>query len=303
MRIVEWLDGPLRDMLLSTLVGGLAVSVMGGVLSVLVVLKRMSFIGQGVSHSAFGGIGLAALIGAMAGSAMSDSSVFVVILAFCIASALGMAMSSDREALESDTAIGVFLVASMALGAVLVAIANRIGRGPTGAGSWERALFGTVIVVDPGFASITVGIGVAILAVLFWFRRPVLFWAFDESASIAFGIRSNRMKLLLILLLAIATVTAMRLGGIVYATALLVLPGASALRLSARMAPVILISVAVAVLGMLIGVVASIEADLPTGASIVLALTVLFAASCGIGRVRRRGGRPQVPGAEPRLGS
>jgi ABC-type Mn2+/Zn2+ transport system permease subunit len=126
-----------------------------------------------------------------------------------------------------------------------------------------------------------------------------VFWSFDESAATAFGVRARAMKLVLVLLLAVAVVTAMRLAGIVYATALLVLPGAAALRLSSRMAPVMLISVGVALAGMLIGVVASIEADLPTGASIVLALTVLFVASCVVGAARRRvsgagSGRPST---------
>lgn len=289
MRIAEWLSGPLGDMLFRTLLGGLAVSCMGAVLSVLVVLKRMSFIGQGVSHSAFGGIGVAALAGALLASTLSDSTVFFIILAFCMASALGMALSSSREALEADTAIGVFLAASMALGAALVALANRWGGGGASAGSWERALFGTVIVVDRSFAVVAALISAIVLAIAWWFRRPLLFWSFDEPASAAFGVRTRAMKLLLVMLLAVATVTAMRMAGIVYATALLVLPGAAALRLSSRMGVVMLIAGAIGVLGMLAGVVASIELDLPTGATIVLALTLLFAGACVLGSVLRRG--------------
>jgi ABC-type Mn2+/Zn2+ transport system permease subunit len=292
VRIAEWLEGPLAGMLLSTLLGGLAVSLMGGVLSVLVVLKRMSFIGQGVSHSAFGGIGVAAVAGALMSSALPESTVFFIILAFCMVSALGMALSSSREALESDTAIGVFLVASMALGAALVALANRWGGGGGSAGSWERALFGTVIVVDRSFSVIAAAIAALVLGVAWWVRRPLVFWAFDEPASAAFGVRGTAMKLTLVMLLAVATVTAMRLAGIVYASALLVLPGAAALRLSCRMGTVVALAAGIAVLAMLLGLVASIELDLPSGATIVLALTLLFAFACILGGVLGRARRP-----------
>lgn len=294
MRIGEWLGGPLWELLQSTLLGGLAVSLMGGVLSVLVVLKRLSFIGQGVSHSAFGGIGVAAVLAALSTAAMSDGVSFLVILAFCMVSALGMAITSDRDALESDTAIGVFLVASMALGAALVAIAGRINGGATGAGGWERALFGSVLGVSPADARLAVAISALVLLVLAWQRRGVTFWCFDEPSAAAFGVRTFRMKLLLIMSLAVATVTAMRLGGVVYATALLVLPGAAALRLSTRMGIVLALSCAIALLGMILGIVASIEADLPTGASIVLALTFLFILACSYAGVRSWRSRARI---------
>jgi zinc transport system permease protein len=300
MRIAEWLHGPLWEMLQSTLLGGIAVSLMGAVLSVLVVLKRLAFIGQGVSHSAFGGIGVAALIAALSAAVLSDSASFLIILAFCLLAAFGMALTSDREALESDTAIGVFLVASMALGAALVAIAGKMSGGTVGAaGAWERALFGTVLGTTREYAWLAAAISAGVLLALAWFRRGIAFWCFDEASAAAFGVPTVRMKFLLIIVLAVATVTAMRLAGVVYATALLVLPGAAALRLSARMAPVIAISCVVALLGMVLGILASIEADLPTGASIVLALTLLFAIACAVGAARRRLGRaPRATAAD-----
>lgn len=293
MQISDWLTEPLWGMLRSTLLGALAVSLMGAVLSVLVVLKRLSFIGQGVSHSAFGGIGVAALLGAVSSVAMTQNVSFVIILGFCIVAAIGMALVSDKEALESDTAIGVFLVSSMALGAALVSIASRYSTGPTGAAKWEAVLFGSVLGTSMQDAAVTVGISVGVLGVLWWFRRPVIFWTFDEPAAEAFGVPTRRTKVLLIVLLAVATVTAMRLAGVVFATALLVLPGASALRLSSRIVPVMVISCVAAVLGMVLGLLGSIEADLPTGASMVLALTLVFmvAAAAGVVRGRRaRGG-------------
>ena len=114
------------------------------VLSPLVVLKRLSFVGQGVSHSAFGGVGVAAVLGALAAGQTSVVG-FCVIGAFCIAAALGMALVGDRRGLALDTAIGVFLAASMALGIVLLHVAGLGARARAcKAAVWRRGFSGAL---------------------------------------------------------------------------------------------------------------------------------------------------------------
>ena len=97
------------------------------------------------------------------------------------------------------------------------------------------------------------------------------------------------MNAMLMALLALATVVSMRLVGVVPATALLVLPGATALRLTRRWVPAILLSIGVSVLGVIGGIVASFELDLLPGSSIVLVMTVLFAVAPLVSSVKRRG--------------
>ena len=91
MSIAEAMSDPtMRQIYLTAFLAGLSVVVMCGVLSVLVVVKKLGFVGQGVSHSAFGGIGVAAMVGAMGLAPDGGAVQLLVVLAFCVAAALGM---------------------------------------------------------------------------------------------------------------------------------------------------------------------------------------------------------------------
>ncbi|MBL8763126.1 MAG: metal ABC transporter permease [Phycisphaerae bacterium] len=304
MRTIEYLSDPLlRGHLLPPLVAALALAICGSLLSVLVVLKRMSFIGQGVSHSAFGGVGLAALLSGLISGGLSPVAQYAVVLVFCAGAALAVATLGDRKSLGMDTAIGVLLVSSMALGAVLLSIASRMAR--SGGTSppiqgWESILFGSILGVGWADAAVACGVSATVCLAIGWWRRPLLLWAFDEAAAPAFGVPVARMKLTLVLLLAATIVTGMKVAGVVLATALLVLPGAAAIAISRRLLPVFVCSVAVGVVGLLGGMILSFERGWPTGACIVLVLTVIVALAWVVGRARSVRARPgQGPAVNP----
>lgn len=278
MKSLEYLFGPTAPLFWPGVAAGALIALQGAILSVLVVLKRMAFIGQGVSHAAFGGIGLAAFLGLAGGAS------FPLIAGFCIASAWGIALLSGRErggagrrrADSTDTVIGVFLVGAMALGAILVALRGaRSGGGRAGV-AWEQALFGSILAVDWTDAAIAGGSLVVTLGALAWWRRPLLFWAFDESAAEASGVPVRAMRLLLLTLLALAVVTAMKLAGVVLASALLTLPAAGALRLSRRLGAVIILACGAGLAGTALGLITAFEMNLPPGACIVAALIALY---------------------------
>jgi ABC-type Mn2+/Zn2+ transport system permease subunit len=270
-------------------VAGLAIATLCALLSVLVVLKRMAFIGQGISHAALGGIGVAAAAGVL-GSATGAglAAQFAIVLAFCLGSGLLIGWMSRRRgaaaSLEADTAIGIVLVASMSLGAVLLHAYSR------STVSWESFLFGSLMDVGWPDAWIAWGVALATLATLWLARRPLLFWAFDASGAAASGVRGFAMQLVLLTLLSLATVTAMKLAGVVLATAMLVLPGAAALRLSDRLWRVLCLAGAFALLGVCGGLVISFELDWLPGASIVAALCAIFALARVWEAVGRRAG-------------
>jgi len=270
-------------------VTGGALAMLCSMLSVLVVLKRLAFIGQGVSHAAFGGVGVVALLG-MAGSVGAGVTVaqFAIIFAFCLASAVLIGWLSDRGGTEADTAIGIVLVASMAIGAIL------IHRSRSGV-SWETFLFGSILGVGWADAGVAWGVALGVTMTLWWTRRRLVFWAFDPVVARAMGVSDRKMTLLLMALLALATVTAMKLAGVVLATALLVLPGAIALRLSTRYGVVMALAAGAALAGVVGGLVLSFELDWPTGPSIVCVLAGMFAIARGVEGVRA--GRVNAGGA------
>jgi ABC-type Mn2+/Zn2+ transport system permease subunit len=252
---------------------GLAIATLCSLLSVLVVLKRLAFIGQGISHAAFGGVGVAAILGLVgAAAATATAGQFLVVLAFCMCAALLIGWLSERGGTEADTAIGIVLVAAMAVGALLIRRAHsRV--------SIESFLFGDIISVNWTDAIIGWGVAIAILITLWAIRRPLIFWAFDPTVAKALGVNDRAMNVALMTLLALATVTAMKLAGVVLATAMLVLPGAIALCLSGRSRTVMALASAAALAGVLGGIVVSFELNWPTGAAIVLVLAALFAAA------------------------
>lgn len=285
VRTIDYLFGPDAHVygFWPAVVVGLLVAVLCSVLSVLVVLKRMSFIGQGVSHAAFGGVGLAMALGLGARDA-PYWPVMAVVAGACVAAALGIAVLSDRKGVNADTAIGMVLVAAMAVGFILIQNASEAmrARGQTPIGV-EALLFGSMYAVDRGDVWLAAFAAVGELSVMWWWRRRVLYWAFDEVSAASTGVSAGASRTLLLVLLALAIVVTMRLAGVVLATALLVLPGATALRCSTRLWPVVGLSVAAGLAGVIGGIVASFELDWPPGPSIVLAQVVIYAAARVIG--------------------
>lgn len=293
MNTLRYLTDPqLAPLFLPGLITGLAMAIMCSCLSVLVVLKRMSFIGQGISHAAFGGMGIAAILG-LTGLGASAVGQFGIVVAFCLASALMIAWLSSRGSTSSDTAIGIVLVGSMCLGAILLHLA--IQRRGSGGPGWESILFGSIYGLSITEAWVAVIVAILVLAAIWWFRRPLIFWAFDEPSSAAFGIPGRAMRNLLLVLLCLAIVTAMKVSGVVLATAMLVLPAASALCLSDRLWRALVLAELIGLAGVLAGTILSMELEWPPGPSVVAALTILFALCRLSEALKPRGGPSPTP--------
>jgi len=284
MNTIEFMADPvLRAVFLPGIVAALAIAVLCGVLSVFVVTKRLAFVSQGVSHAAFGGVGIALVLGL--GAPTWGGSMAVVFL-FCVGAALAMGWLGRRSSTGPDTAIGIVLVASMAIGFILhrhasLAIANDGGVAPPGL---DEVLFGSIANVTWPEAMLACGVSLVVLAMVWWFRRQLVFFAFDEPAAEAFGVRVGLVRALLMVLLAGAVVVTMRLAGVVLATALLVIPGAAALALSARLKAVFVASLVVSVVGVVVGLVVSFEWNLQIGPGVALALCVLWTGARLTGR-------------------
>ena len=289
MNTLEYvLDPALRGVFLPAFVAGLGLVVCTALLSPLVVLRRLAFVGQGVSHAALGGIGLAVLAGlSFSGTGLGSVGFYGVVLAFCVGASLLIArMSARREGGRSEeaaTSIGIVLVAAMAVGVIALQLAH--ARGVRNLPAWESVLFGSIVSVGWVDAAVAWGLAFVVAGVLWWGRRSVVFWAFDEPAAAAFGVRGGLVRDVLFVLLAVTIVVAMKLVGVVLATALLVAPAAAALRLSARLGPVVVLSAAVSFVSLVGGLVLSIEMDLPPGACVVAGLVVAYGVARGVGRV------------------
>jgi ABC-type Mn2+/Zn2+ transport system permease subunit len=285
---------------LPALLAGLGIAAIGAPLSVFVVLKRLAFIGQGVSHAAFGGVGVSLVLG-FAGASMADNIMqMAIVLAFSIGAALVISALGRSNKGRIDTAIGIVLSASMALGFVLFTIAeSRHDHDDHGHAHGahadehhviEEILFGNILDANWNSVWFTLAGGVVILGTLWWMRHKLIFWCFDEPVCSAYGVREQRTGNLLLILLSIAVVLSMQVVGVILAAAVLVLPGAAAMHLSSRLTPVMIWSFAIATGATFLGFVVGDATHWPIGPSVVLmqAIAYLFALGVhkGLGRLR-----------------
>jgi ABC-type Mn2+/Zn2+ transport system permease subunit len=268
------------------IVVALIVAVLGGLLSVVVVLKRLAFVGQGVSHAAFGGVGLAALLGLNGFSGADPVLRTATIAAFSIGAGLLVSHLAARVSRRTDAAIGIVMTGSMALGFVLYRIAaeRALAAGDVPPPSIEGVLFGELMAISAGAAWTTAAAAALIAAGLFWLRRPVLLWAFDEPACEPAGVSASRTGMAVLILLAATVVLAVQVAGVVLATAVLVLPGATALRLTRSLVPAVVISVLTGVATVAGGIWLSVRLDWPPGSTIALTQCAAWlAAAVGTG--------------------
>lgn len=285
------------------LAAGLAIALMCSVLSVFVVLKRMAFIGQGISHAAFGGVGAAMLLGLFVPAFRPVLARDGLIAAFCIITAVGIGYLARRGRLGEDTAIGICLVAAMALGLLLLDLRAQLLQQMLASGQLERSdvgyaagfheiLFGNILFLSRQEVFIAWALAIAVTAAVAATFRELVFFAFDEETAGVFGVRTTLLYYGLLVCLGLAVVAAMRTLGVILASALLILPGASARMWSDRIGRVMLISVAVGLAGLTAGLLAAVylRHASPAGV-IVLAFVVLFALSCAAGALRHRAAR------------
>ena len=251
------------------------------VLSVIVVLRRWAFIGEGIAHAGFGGIGTGWLLSLAFPLFAHTSAVYAVAVLFCLAMSLCIGYvtreRSNGEAFGDDSAIGIFLVASLAWGFVALAIYNR-HRPAADAEMWEKYLLGSISYVSTETMLASVALSAAVIFAVGSLFKEILYYAFDPLMAQISGVRVAVLHYVLMLLMAMTIVVGMRIAGSLLVTALLVLPGATALMLSRRLQWVMTISVLVGLTGSLGGLVVnhSLWPFLPSGPAIVLVLFAEF---------------------------
>jgi len=241
------------------------------VLGVFVVLRRMAFIGVGISHAALGGVALGLVLGL---SPVLSAAVFSVIVAWIIG------WMTQKGEVSEDTAIGIFFPTAMAFGVALISLSNTYRQDLLG------YLFGNILSVGPrdlwGLLLLA-GFSLGILALLF---KEFLFLGVDEEAAKAAGLPAAFLNYLLLSLLAVTVVAAMKLVGIVLVSAFLVIPAATGQALASSIRGMVFFSVLSALFSVSAGLWLSWLWNLPSGASIVLFAAALFFFSYLLGRVR-----------------
>jgi ABC-type Mn2+/Zn2+ transport system permease subunit len=254
------------------LVAALIAGVLCSVLGVYIVLKRLSFIGAGISHSAFGGVALGYLLGL---------NPITTAIPFTIAIAAAIGAVSRKGRVSEDVAIGIFFTTAMALGVVFVGLAHGYNVDLFG------YLFGSILAVsasDLVMMGILCCVVLGIVALLF---KELYFVSFDEEMAKVSGLPVEKLYYLLLCLIAITVVISVKIIGIVLVAALLVIPAATAFQLTSNFRWMMLISALLGAFCGVQGLFLSYYFNLPSGATIVLTATAIFLLCLALSPKRR----------------
>ena len=258
----------------------LLLGAVAAVVSVFVVLRRLAFVSDVLTHTVFPGVVIGFVVAGTGGIVWGA-------LVFAVLSAVLLTVLAARSRVTEDASMAIVLTGFFAVGVVLVS------RQTTFTSDLTAFLFGRILTVDRQQLVVTAVIGAVVLLLLGLLGKELLFRAFDPAGAEASGYRVLALDLVLNLAVALVVVAAVRAVGTVLVIALLVVPGAAGRLLSDRLASITLIAVGTALLAGWLGLVASWQASvnhglrLASGATVVLVLVLLYAVAAAIATVRK----------------
>ncbi|MCA9832191.1 MAG: metal ABC transporter permease [Dehalococcoidia bacterium] len=255
-----------RALLAATLVGGLT-----GLVGVFVVLRRMSYIGHGMSHAVFGG----AVVGYVAGI-----NFYVAAGIWGFISALLINQTTRRQQIAADAAIGIVTTASFAVGVAIISRARSITQ------NFDAALFGNLLAVTETDLLVIAAVFTFTIIVVFFSYKQLLFLTFDPDVAPVYGVRAGWLDSLFALVLAATIIASIRIMGVTLIAASLVIPPVIARLVTDRFAYMLFVSTGLGALLGFFGLFMSYEFDIASGASIVLLSAAAFAAVLAVVLIR-----------------
>ncbi|MFT4013712.1 MAG: metal ABC transporter permease [Paracoccus sp. (in: a-proteobacteria)] len=246
----------------NAMLAGLIVGPMLGGLGTLVVIRRHAFFAEAVGHAALTGVAL----GILAGEPYTGP--YGALFGYCLIFAIGLEYLRGRTGLSADTLIGVFLSMSLALGAsILLVLAGRIN-----VHILENVLFGSILTVNGTDLAVLAVVGALVLALTAWLYNRFMTASFHPALALVRGVPVRRLDYLFVMLVTVVTVASLKIVGAVLVGALLVIPAAAARTVARGMRGFWWISVGIASLSTLAGILLPMQFDLPvpSGAAIIL---------------------------------
>jgi zinc transport system permease protein len=247
----------MRNALLAALLSSVACGIIGSY----VVVKKIGFISGGIAHAAFGGIGLGYYLGI---------NPLLGLIPFSLVSAVGIGLLGKKARVSEDTAIGAFWAAGMASGVLF------IGLTPGYAPNLFSYLFGNILTVPRSDLLMILGLDILIVLVVILFYKEFLALCFDEEYASISGIRTTRLYLLLLCLIALTVVILVRVVGIVMVIALLTIPAAIARRFSRTLSGMMVLATFLCAFFTITGLWISAMLDVASGAAIIVVASFGF---------------------------
>ena len=257
------------------LIVGVLIALCSSLLGVTLVLKRFSFIGDGLSHVAFGAMAIA--------SVLNITNNMLFILPVTVICAILLLRAGQNTRIKGDAAIAMISVGALAIGYLLM---NLFSTSPNISGDVCSTLFGStsILTLTKGEVWLCAILSIVVVAIFILFYNKIFAVTFDENFAKATGTRANAYNLLIAVVIAVIIVLAMNLVGSLLISALVIFPALSAMRLFKSFRSVTISAAVMSVISATAGILISILAGTPVGSTIV----AVFLVSYGIGRITGR---------------
>ncbi|MBN2073100.1 MAG: metal ABC transporter permease [Actinobacteria bacterium] len=255
----------------NALIAAVLVNIACGIVGTYVVIKRIVFISGGISHAAFGGIGLGYYAGI---------DPVMTAIPFTLFSAMAMGILSKKAKINEDAAIGIFWAAGMALGILFLNLA------PGYAPDLFSYLFGNILTVPVYELYIMGALDLIIIITVAIFHREFSSISFDEEFSLAIGIPVRMIYLVMLGMVALSVVVMIRVVGVILIIALLTIPATICRQFTFKIRNLIACSIATGIVFTIGGLIISYFADLAPGATIILLLTAALGISYFVKKIK-----------------
>ena len=258
------------------LIVGILIALCSALLGVILVLKRFSYIGDGLSHAAFGIMSVAAVL--------NLTNDMMLILPGTVICAVLLLNTRKNRKINGDAAIALVSVVSLAFGYLIV---NLFSSSANLAGDVCSTLFGSVsiLTLKPFEVWVCIVLSVVMVAVFIFFYNSIFALTFDEDFSRVTGTKVDIYSLLISVMIAVVIVLAMNLVGSLLISALVIFPALSSMRLFRSFKAVTICSAVLSVVCSFIGIIIAILTGTPVGSTIVAVQAVAFALCCLAGKV------------------
>lgn len=260
-------------------IAGVLTALCSSLLGVTLVLKRYSFIGDGLSHVAFGAMAIAAVL--------SVKTELIVVLPVTVLCAVLLLKTGTNARIKGDAALAMLSVGSMACGYLLL---NMFSASANVSGDVCSTLFGSTSILTLTQTDVWMCVIMSALVILTYvlFYNKIFAVTFDENFARATGVNASAYNLLIAVITAVIIVLAMNLVGALLTSALMIFPALSAMRVFHTFRQVVLCSAVVAVISSAAGILISIVLSSPVGATIVVVDLIVFGGFSAAGRIMRR---------------
>lgn len=280
MNIFETLSGYFQfPFVRYALIAGVLIALCSSLLGVTLVLKRFSFIGDGLSHVAFGAMSVATVF--------SMSNNMLIVMQVTILSAILLLRKNGTKNVHGDAALAMISVGALALGYLIL---NVFSKSANLSGDVCSTLFGStsILTLKVSEVRLCVGMSALVLVIFTFFYNKIFAVTFDESFAAATGTPTGIYDMIIAVVTAVVIVLAMNLVGSLLTSALIVFPTLSAMRVFKSYKRVVVCSAALSVFCAVFGILFSILVSTPVGATIVAADILAFIIFSGIGTFRRK---------------